>query len=334
MSARPELAEVTEQERFYIAQGDIARKSVESMGLSREKAGGEVAKALGERVQWTSPDGVRFVGTGKSFEALPPGYYDIGVSPQVGIFFEKLVLRTEGLVRFPDSNSDRVLEELKKFLGMEARFKAFHLPFKRGMMLMGPPGSGKTTLVAQVLEEVINREGIALKFSHPDTFINGMKIIRSIQPDLLVVVVMEDLDTLVKVLGESAILNVLDGAEDINRVVFLATTNFPELLGQRIINRPSRFDKRFEIPHPSAEGRRVYIENLAARADHDPFELDLWVEKTDGMSMAHIKELWVAVQVLGDKFENAIEILGNMMKKKVSSEHFEGRGTMSLQGRG
>lgn len=292
---------------------------------AKDDEGGGGGKALGERVQWTSPDGVRFIGTGRSFTALPPGYYDIGASPSVGIFFERLNLRTEGIIDFPNTPNAAILAELQRFWSREPRFKLFRLPFKRGILMFGPPGSGKSTIIIRVLEDVIARGGIALKFTLPDLFTQGMKIIRAIQPDVPVVVVMEDIDTLTKILGESALLNVLDGAEDIHRVVFLATTNYPEMLGPRIINRPSRFDKRFQVPHPNDEGRRLYIQSLAERGDHDAFDLDVWVKETKDMSMAHIKELWVATQVLGDDFEKALETLKGMAKK-ISSEDKSGGG--------
>jgi hypothetical protein len=281
----------------------------------------QAAKVLGERVQWTSPDGIRFLGAGATFKELTPGYYDLCVTQQTGLYFERLNLKSDGIIEFPDSPAQVVLEEIQKFWPAEPVFRKFNLSFKRGIMVYGPPGGGKTSLFTLMILDIIKRGGIAIKFTLPDMFIAGMKILRSIQPDVPVVVIMEDIDVLAKSLGESALLNVLDGAEDISRVVFLASTNYPELLGPRLINRPSRFDRRFQIPHPGDASRKLYIQSLIA---NDPahcagIDLDRWVAETDGFSMAHIKELFVATQILGRSFEDALETLNLMMKDKPSS---------------
>jgi hypothetical protein len=280
----------------------------------------EAAKALGERVQWTSPDGKRFIGTGHSFKELPPGFYDISISQMSGLYVELLELKTEGVIKFPGTPGETVLNEMSAFWDLEKLFKLYELAYKRGVLLYGPPASGKTTIVSLLLQDLIQRGGIALKFTMPELFIQGMKMIRAIQPTVPVVVVMEDLDVLIKVLGESAILNILDGAEDINRVVFIATTNFPEALGPRLINRPSRFDRRFLIPHPDAAGRQMYIEAIAARGrgDFNP-DVAFWVERTDGFSLAHIKELFIGTHILGRSFDEVHATLAEMIKRSPKS---------------
>ncbi|MGH9194617.1 MAG: hypothetical protein ACRD1T_02620 [Acidimicrobiia bacterium] len=50
--------------------------------------------------------------------------------------------------------------------------------------------------------------------------------------------------------------------DQVKRTVFLAITNYPEDLGPLIINRPSRFDKRFFIGHPKDAARHVYFRRL------------------------------------------------------------------------
>lgn len=65
----------------------------------------------GRLVCWTTPDGRRYVPAGETMRTLPPAFYDIQQSSEVGIYFERLPIRTEGLLQFPDSNSERVVRD-------------------------------------------------------------------------------------------------------------------------------------------------------------------------------------------------------------------------------
>ncbi len=206
--------------------------------------------------QWSSSDGTIFFPIGKTAGMLKPGVYDIGHCQQ-GLYFEKIPVRTEGLIKFPDTKSESVVEEVQKFWNREEVFSKYGLTYKRGIILYGPPGSGKSCTVQLIMSDVVERGGIVIEFHRPDLFIDGLRKLRKIQPDTPVVAVMEDIDSLLEMHNESEILNILDGVNEVHKVVFLATTNYPDKLGHRIINRPSRFDKRFKIGFPTEASRRV-----------------------------------------------------------------------------
>jgi SpoVK/Ycf46/Vps4 family AAA+-type ATPase len=119
----------------------------------------------------------------------------------------------------------------------------------------------------------------------------------------------------------------LDGVNQIDKVVYLATTNYPERLGARIINRPSRFDKRFKIGHPNEESRKMYLEHLIGRDKINNLKIDIdkWVEDTEDFSLAHIKELFTAVVILGDNYEESVETLSEMREASPTSNEDEVR---------
>jgi ATPase family protein associated with various cellular activities (AAA) len=268
--------------------------------------------------QWATSDGTTFVGAATTTLTLPPSMYEINISASRGPFFSKLQVKTEGLLKFPHSNSEKILGEIEKFWDRRPMFREYGLVHKRGILLWGPPGSGKSSTIALIVADVVRRGGVAIKFDSPGTFIMGMRLLREVQPDTPVVVLMEDLDTTIKHYSESDILNILDGVEMVDRVVFLASTNYPEMLGPRIVNRPSRFDKRFKIGHPTPASRLMYFEHLlGARAKEYP--VAQWISDTEGMSLAHLKELFVAVVILGDEYKEALATLRSM-KENISSD--------------
>lgn len=272
-------------------------------------------------VHWTTSDGRIFLPAAKTTPKLTPGVYEIDVSPNIGLYFEKIPVKTDGLLRFPDTNSDRVVGEIQRFWDREAVFEEYKLAYKRGILLYGPPGSGKSCTIQLIMQDVVQRDGIVIKFTDPYQFIDGMRILRQIQEETPVVVIMEDVDSTLDMYNESEILNILDGVNEVKRVVFLATTNYPEKLGARIVNRPSRFDKRFRIGFPSDKSRRMYFEYLIGGGDEArlnskikelKIDLNRWVKDTDEMSIAHLKELFVAVVIIGDTYEEAIKTLKSM----------------------
>lgn len=309
-------------------RGAPAMLQASSFGMDEEK---EDEGFLKTYVHWTTSDGRVFIPAAKTKPRLTPGVYEINLSPNIGLYFEKIPVKTEGLVRFPDTNSNKVVAEIQKFWEREAIFEEYKLTHKRGILLYGPPGSGKSCTIQLIMEDVVDRHGIVIRFTDPYKFIDGMRILRQIQLDTPAVVIMEDLDSILDMYSESEVLNILDGVNEVKKVVFLATTNYPEELGARIVNRPSRFDKRFRIGFPKAESRRIYFEHLISGANPKKLnaklkelkiDLDRWVEDTDNMSIAHLKELFVAVVILGDEYADAIKTLQSM-KERLEDKDFD-----------
>jgi SpoVK/Ycf46/Vps4 family AAA+-type ATPase len=176
-----------------------------------------------------------------------------------------------------------------------------------------------------------------------------------------IVVMIEDIDAIVDKKGESAMLALLDGELQIDNVVFVATTNYPERLDKRLVNRPSRFDEIIKIGMPSAAARAQYIINKVPRLAPEGFrnqpgfvertvnaakrlltgedanvekydtnarlitdeeitgELKIWVDGSDNMSIAHIREIIISVECLGNPVEQTIARIRKMNQTKPSS---------------
>ena len=87
------------------------------------------------------------------------------------------------------------------------------------------------------------------------------------------------------------LLNEMDGLAEDADVLFLLTTNRPDVLEPALAARPGRIDQSVELPLPDATDRRrlieLYARGLVLRSQH----LDDVVERLDGASPAHVKEL-------------------------------------------
>jgi SpoVK/Ycf46/Vps4 family AAA+-type ATPase len=225
------------------------------------------------------------------------------------VFFHRQTSREEPLLRF-DGLVDQILKEIDAFWEKQHVFETLGLPFRRGILLHGPPGTGKTSLCRLVLNDIADRGGVGILSDDVRQLSRALEGLRQVQPDVPVVVVIEDLDSALQF--ETTFLDILDGhAEGFQKIVFIATTNNLHRLPDRIKNRPSRFDRKFLVGMPSPETRRVFLEDLSRRvpAELGLPELDLpkAVDLTNGLSIAHVKEVFLSAVVLGIPMEESVD---------------------------
>lgn len=243
---------------------------------------------------------------------LPPGSYRID-SDDFGLYFEQMRILSDEIMELPDNASGRVLSIIRRFWESRERYHRFGLLYKRGVLLWGPPGSGKTVTLNLLCRELIQtHDGIVLMCDHPDFTVRAINCLRAIEPQRSLIVLIEDIDELINRHSEHSILALLDGEHKTDNVVFLATTNYPERLGARIVNRPSRFDDRIFVGMPSAAARSAYLQRAARQAELPSADLEKWVEETEGLSIAHLRELVAAVFCLEQEYPEVIERLRSM----------------------
>lgn len=269
---------------------------------------------------WYSSDNEVFMlGEVASYQTLPPGIYSTKKTI-IDTIFTRKEFSTENLIPLEDTPNQKVLQDIESFWNSEDRFKKFSFPYKRGILLYGAPGTGKSTTLAQVSQKIVERQGYVLLFRNSEDFLGGVEALRETQPHSPIVAIMEDLDQILMDDDPSYILELLDGAyEAIQNVVYLATTNYPESLQDNILNRPSRFDRRIEFTPPSAKARKQYLETLLRSGEEKPeiplevnLDVDFWVQNTEGLSVAHLKELFLSVVCFDQDFDKVKKELENV----------------------
>ena len=287
------------------------RQSIMDRGRLVFGDGDERDRMEGGVMQWSEISEGTFVLCHHTRAVLPPGFYNLQADMEGTIRFRKETVRTRDLMRFPDTQIDRVVAEIERFWELEPEFNRLGFAHKRGILLYGEPGCGKSCLIQLVVENVIQLGGIGLQFSHPELVSHAIDDFRKVHPHTPIVVVMEDIDETIREHSEKDILNLLDGIASTSCVVFLATTNHPETLDATIVNRPSRFDKRIRIGPPSADSRRMYLQS-AANDRVDSEQIDRWVTDTDGFSFAHLQELVVCVAIMDNDYDDVLTEIRSM----------------------
>jgi len=320
-----DLKEFTQRIKQRIVRPN--RKSTEQPTVcspDRDPTNLDATKNLRQPQMWAI-SGDCFLPCEAATKILPAGYYMVESSMEKGLYFKKIPINTDELLELPDSEMEIVLQEVKNFWKLEDHFRKFKFLFKRGVLLWGPAGSGKTSLVQMISKRVVEEDNIAVFIDHPGIATVGLSLLRAIEPKRRIVAILEDIDAIVRNHGEKHLLSFLDGEQQIDNVLCIATTNYPEQLDPRIINRPSRFDRIMKVGMPKSAARRQYLEIKNKRLTESNGELEAWVKKTNGYSLAHLKELIISVEVLQCDFNETIDRLNVMMECDSHSKEFLGQ---------
>ena len=195
----------------------------------------------------------------------------------------------------PETLKRQVQDDFQRFFNSRDVYERYGIPWKRGALFIGPPGNGKT----HTLKALINQLGkpciYVRNLEDEDEVTQVFKRARMLAPSL---VVMEDLDSMISKVNRAFFLNELDGFRANTGVVVLATTNHPEKLDAAILERPSRFDRKYYFTLPADAERFAYIrqwnEGLQPEMRVTEAVTKEVVQSTEGFSFAYLKELLVS----------------------------------------
>lgn len=255
----------------------------------------------------------------RTVKQLPPGIYGLTTGSERW-WFEPRTVVTDNLLRLPDSRSDEVITEIERFWTLKDVFRQHGYNHKRGFLLYGPPGGGKTATISIICKKMVESGGVVLltEDNRPAYITYNLAHLRKIEPDRNIIIVFEDIDAYITKHGEAQVLSLLDGEASICNAVFIATTNYPENLDGRVINRPSRFDRIVKIGMPNAAARKMYLDSRNLRLTGK--EVNAWVELTEGFSIAHLKELIVSVVCFGNELSEEVTRMKAMSKLPKSDD--------------
>lgn len=271
--------------------------------------------------QWSLIGPNTFMATGPTLKTLKPGMYTIKMVNGNPLFVQREIMVDE-LLQFPETIYSKVISEVEMFWEARETFYKYKFLHRRGYLLYGPQGSGKSCLVQLIIKDIIDRGGIVLNCStYPENVDIALRILRKVEPNRKLVCLFEDIDAIINNFGEDSILSLLDGENQIDTVLNIATTNYPKKLDKRIIARPRRFDRVIKIDMPSESTRRLYFEK---KLSIEPQELDLWTKETKGFSFASLAELVISVKCFNNSFPEAVSNLRKLLKAKYDDEFREG----------
>lgn len=205
-----------------------------------------------------------YIGAGNVDQKLSGGVYQMKLCRQTGeAYIEQVAVGSKDATSVTGQMQE-IVGVTKKFAEnvVNNKFKEHTYKSKFGMLLEGPPGTGKSHIVDCCVNEFTKAGGIVIFISDERTYIGGQagqffKKLNTIEPNLPLMIILEDLDAIQPHL-EVYLTSILDGEQSPLNTLFLGTTNFIERLSPRI-RRPGRFDIIYKVDGLSDSLRRKYI---------------------------------------------------------------------------
>jgi ATP-dependent 26S proteasome regulatory subunit len=199
-----------------------------------------------------------------------------------------------------------VLEEIERHTMTFAthasvlRSRGQHL--KRGILLWGPPGTGKSLSVMYLISSMPGRTTILINSTSSYHLVHACDLARALQPSTVII---DDVDLIATkrsyrdsqpVLVE--LLNQMDGVADDADVLFVLTTNQPEALEDALANRPGRVDQAIMVPLPDEECRTRLFELYGGELPMVLADRASFIRRTEGVNAAFIRELFRKASLL------------------------------------
>lgn len=256
--------------------------------------------------RYTAPFDIDLIG-----RCPDPGLYQIGIDNQ-GWFITKQALHTDALIPLGgDSAVNSILKEIRKFLSPRTIeiMKDFGQVYRRGILMYGPPGSGKSSIVNLLIRELAeSHKVITFLNPEPGRFCFIGKKIHELNPNQFMLVVYEDFENWT---DDEDLLALLDGQKSVPNTMYLATTNYFEKLEQRIVDRPSRFATKVEVGAPSISVRLEFFKRHIPAKYLVEIDVNEWAEKTEGLMIDHLKHVAQYFFVFEKSLDEAVSILRN-----------------------
>lgn len=183
-------------------------------------------------------------------DPLPSGLFVFKCPDYHSHYLEKIEIRDETFLETEQTN--RLITDVESFFKSSDKYKQAKLHHKRGALLFGPQGSGKSVATNRLLLKMKDKDIVGVIVPSNVYDLDVLKKVQEAVGERPFVIIFEELTERLKE-DRSSILSFLDGQFSTKNTYFIATTNYPEDLPANLIDRPGRFDLLLEYGNPTQE---------------------------------------------------------------------------------
>jgi len=257
----------------------------------------------------------------KNCRKYSPGIYELKINKSNYYCVKKIDLKFVEEPIFDDVILNKLNNDIESFYKNKKFYQENNLPRKRGLIIHGPHGNGKTTAIKNILSKYDNCYRIIIDCKLFNYDLSDF-LLNIFPEEENKIIIFEDVESIsegddISYSKRSSFLNFIDGAKTLENTLFIATTNYPELIDKALIDRPSRFDRIYKIDLPNELCRKKFLIKYFPYLEDKP-ELEEYVLKTKDFSGAYFKELFILVGIQNCSLDEAIEDLKKQIKTNKS----------------
>jgi hypothetical protein len=209
-------------------------------------------------------------------------------------FLPRVPLSRDDVV-LPDGVLDAIEQHVVRSAGVSEELRRLGQHLKRGVLLHGPPGTGKTHTVRYLIGRMERSTVVVLSGRALAKLDRAAALARRLTPSVLVI---EDVDLIAEDRSHHEatpllfeLLNRIDGVDADADVTFVLTTNRVAEMERALVDRPGRVDLAVEVPRPDAVARERLLRLYARDVPLDEAAVAPTVAATDGVTASFVREL-------------------------------------------